>query len=145
MIYSCNCRVGDRDRTWVHIHLNYGEKRGYTCQTERERTDLFKSMWNHEGNEGIYVRQSARVCLYACVFVCLSVWLAFLLARYQWVIEGNRHWWLRRQTNYQQVTGSTPTRFIHASLRVCFFSLSLSIFCGRSPNISCSSSSLSTN
>ena len=111
----------------------YSEERLHMSNSEGGSGSLFMAVKNHAGNEGISVRLCACVWVRACVCMCVCVrvcvcgrvhprvWLTFSLARYQWVMEANRRWRLRRQTNYQQVIGSTPARPIHAfvSVRRC--------------------------
>lgn len=94
--------------------------RGYTCQSRRNEEGLFlwlsKNTWRLPGI-------SLNVCVCACTGTCGSacshVWLTFSLAQFQWVTEANRRWRLRRQTNYQQVISSSPTRSIHVFVQVC--------------------------
>lgn len=101
------------------------ERKGVTHvkHSGREQICVYSCVKTWGEWEGFSSAFCTTVCLgmRSCVCVQPHVWLTFSLALYQWVIEANRRWRLRRQTNYQQVIGSTPVRPVHVSrgVRVC--------------------------
>lgn len=111
---------------------------GRATEPESKAPELYRKEGLHmsksvEGGDSVFTADqkhldtsgdvSKRVCVCArtstCGSACSHVWLTFSLAQFHWVRGANRRWRLRRQTNYQQVISSSPTRSIRVFAQVC--------------------------